>query len=409
MKRICNLILFFACLSNLTYSQTTKAGVSKYVAFIDTQHISAKEYLLNLFKRYDIVVLCERDHPETTQYDLIYDVVSSSYFIDHVGNIFTEIGSISNRQNTLNFIKTKFDNDSTKQLMQARVYENGSFPAFWNNTNFYNFTGRLNTLNSTLGKRKQINLFTSGTQDPTIDQRKDLKAMKQYIRANYYKRDSLMAGYIINTFDSICKNSSRKKALIIMNYRHAFSKSLTNDGTINVADYLKRHYESKFANVYINGLSSTQNISASEKSKPLIFQCGDQIPIQYGKWDAAFKIAQKENLGFDFADSPFGKDSLDIWPFPTNNHYEDIFNGFVYYLPIKKHRLSNGVKNFYRGVDIDQMIKDWNLFYKALGKNDEKKSTPEFKNALINDFSTERSSSYPNLEQYEKVIDEWLK
>jgi len=408
MKRIVNLILLLASLSNLTYSQETKAGVSKYVAFIESQHVSSKEYILNLFNKYDIVVLCERDHPETTQYDLIYDVINSSYFIDHVGNIFTEVGSISNRQNTLNFIKTKFDNDSIKQLMQASVYENGSFPAFWNNTNFYNFTGRLNMLNCRLPKRKQINLFTSGTQHPTIEQRKDLKAMKQYIRANYYKRDSLMAGYIINTFDSIRKNSSRKKALIIMNYRHAFSKSLTNDGTINVADYLKRHYESKFANVYINGLSSTQNISASEKSKPFIFQCGDQIPIQNGKWDAAFKLAQKENLGFDFPNSPFGKDSLDIWSFPTNNHYEDIFTGFVYYLPIEKHRYSRGVKNFFATADIDQFINDWNMFNKAFGKKEEKSHSPEFKAALINDLSTERTIPYPNLEQYEKVIDEWL-
>ncbi len=402
------MILILVCLSNMTYSQTTKEGVSKYIAFIDNQHVSAKEYILNLFKKYDIVVLCERNHPETTQYDLIYDVVSSSYFIDNVGSIFTEVGSISNRQNTLNFIKTKFDNDSTKQLMQAKVYENGSFPPLWNNTNFYNFTGKLNTLNCTLSKRKQINLYTSGTQNPTLEQRKDIKAMKQYVKANYYKRDSLMASYIISTFDSIKSNSSRKKALVIMNYRHAFSKSLNNDGTINVADYLKRHYESKFANVYINGLSSTQNIPASERNKPHMFQNGDQIPIQYGKWDAAFKLAQKENLGFDFPNSPFGKDSLDIWPFPTNNHYEDIFTGFVYYLPLEKHRKSFGVKNFFKGVDLDQMIMDWNLFNKALGKNDERKCTPEFKAALEQEMSTERSFGDPNLEQYEKVIDEWL-
>jgi hypothetical protein len=339
---------------------------------------------------------------------LIYDVVSSPYFIDHVGNIFTEVGSVSNRQNTLNFIKTKFNNDSIKQLMQAKVYENGSFPPLWNHTNFYNFIGRLNTLNCTSDKRKQINLFTSGTQNPTIEQRKDIKAMKQYVKANYYKRDSLMASYIINTFDSIREKSGRKKALIIMNYRHAFSKSLTNDGIINVADYLKRHYERKFANVYINGLSSTQNISASEKNKPHIFQCGDQIPIQMGKWDAAFKLAQKENLGFDFSNSPFGKDSLDIWSFPTNNHYEDIFTGFVYYLPLEKHRYSQGVKNFYTGVDLDQMVRDWNLFFKALGKNEEKKCTPEFKTGIINEFSTEKTNPYPGLENYQKVIDECL-
>lgn len=408
MKRVCNLILLLACLTNTTYSQTTKEGVLKYIAFIDNQHVSAKEYILNLFTKYDIVVLCERSHRETTQYDLIYDIVSSPFFIKNVGNIFTEKGSISNRQNTLNFIKTKFKNDSIKQLHQAAVYQNGSFPPFWNNTNFYEFTGKLNTLNSRLDKRSQINLLTSDTRNPTMAQRENLGTMKQYIVENYPMRDSLMASYIINSFDSIRNNSSRKKALVIMNYRHAFSKTLSNSREVNVGDYLKRHYEDKFANVYINGLSLTQNIPASERNKFQMFQSGDQIPIQFGKWDAAFKFAQKENLGFDFSNSPFGKDSLDIWSFPTTNHYEDIFTGFVYYLPIGKHKLSNGVKNFFNGVDLDQMIRDWNLFNKALGKNEERKSTPEFKTALEQEMSTERSSCYPDLEQYEIIIDQWL-
>jgi len=78
-------------------------------------------------------------------------------------------------------------------------------------------------------------------------------------------------------------------------------------------------------------------------------------------------------------------------------------------LPIEKHRLSNGVKNFYRGVDVDQIIKDWNLFNKALGKNEENKCTPEFKADLEQEMSTERSVGYPNLKQYEIVIDQWLK
>ncbi|HEY5591274.1 MAG TPA: hypothetical protein VIK55_09675 [Paludibacter sp.] len=409
MRRIFTSILLLTIMSNLTFSQTKNADISGYVTFVEDQQTSAKDYILNLFKKYDIVVLCERNHPETTQYELFYDIASSPFFIRNVGNIFTEVGSISNSQNTLNFIKTKFKNDSIKQLKQAEVYENGFFPPLWNNTNFYEFTGKLNTLNGRLGKRKQINLFTSGTRNPTTEQRKNIENMKQYIMENYPKRDSLMASYIITTFDSIRKNSSRKKALVIMNYRHAFSKSLLNDGTINVGEYLKRHYEGKFANVYINSLASTLNIPIEEKKKPQIFQCGDQIPIQYGKWDAAFLLGHKENSGFNFQYSPFGKDSLDIWPFSTNCNYEDIFTGFVYYLPIEKHRLSNGVKNFYRGVDVDQIIRDWNLFNKALGKNEENKCTPEFKADLEQEMSIERSVGYPNLKQYEIVIDQWLK
>jgi len=409
MRRIFTLILLLTIICNLTFSQTNNDDISRYVTFVEGQQTSAKDYILDLFKKYDIVVLCERSHRETTQYDLIYDIVSSPFFIKNVGNIFTEKGSISNRQNTLNFIKTKFKNDSIKQLQQAAVYQNGSFPPLWNNTNFYEFTGKLNTLNCRLDKRSQINLLTSDTRNPTMAQRENIGTMKQYIIENLSMRDSLMASYIINSFDSIRNNSSRKKALVIMNYRHAFSKTLSNSREVNVGDYLKRHYEDKFANVYINGLSLTQNLPASERNKLQMFQNGDQIPIQFGKWDAAFKLAQKENLGFDFPNSPFGKDSLDIWSLPTNNHYEDIFTGFVYYLPIGKHRLSTGVKNFFNGVDLEQIIKDWNLFNKALGKNEELKYTPELKAGLEQEMSTDKTSGYPDLEQYEIIIDQWLK
>ena len=40
----------------------------------------------------DIVILCERVHPETTQYDMILNLVSNSGFIDKGGHIYTELG-----------------------------------------------------------------------------------------------------------------------------------------------------------------------------------------------------------------------------------------------------------------------------------------------------------------------------
>ena len=111
MKRNFTFLLFNNC-----FSQKIKSEILPYANFLEKQNTSAKDYILDLFKKYDIVILCERQHSETTQYDLIYNVVSSPYFQKNVGNIFTEVGSYSNRQNTLNFTKTKFANDSVKQI-----------------------------------------------------------------------------------------------------------------------------------------------------------------------------------------------------------------------------------------------------------------------------------------------------
>jgi hypothetical protein len=58
----------------------------KYVSFLNTQNTSAKDYVLQLFEKYNIVILCERDHRDMTQYNLIYDIVSDERFLG--GNIF---------------------------------------------------------------------------------------------------------------------------------------------------------------------------------------------------------------------------------------------------------------------------------------------------------------------------------
>ncbi len=38
----------------------------------------------------------------------------------------------------------------------------------------------------------------------------------------------------------------------------------------------------------------------------------------------------------DFKDSPFGKDSFDLWVYKNPYHYQDIFTGFVFYIPIER-------------------------------------------------------------------------
>ena len=46
-------------------------ALEKYVQFLETQKQTPVDYIMGLYAKYDIVVLCERAHPETTQYDMI--------------------------------------------------------------------------------------------------------------------------------------------------------------------------------------------------------------------------------------------------------------------------------------------------------------------------------------------------
>ncbi len=119
------LIIFCLILTNtFAFCQNINHELVKYVSFLETQNTSAKDYIINLWKDYDIVVLCERNHGEMTQYDLIYDIVSSDYFKKNVGNIFTEIGSVSKQQAVLNFTKTQFSNSKEKERELLNLYRN---------------------------------------------------------------------------------------------------------------------------------------------------------------------------------------------------------------------------------------------------------------------------------------------
>lgn len=51
--------------------------------------------MLSLFKTHDIVIICERDHRDITQYELYLDIISDPYFTSNVGVLFTEVGTRS--------------------------------------------------------------------------------------------------------------------------------------------------------------------------------------------------------------------------------------------------------------------------------------------------------------------------
>lgn len=94
-------ILYTLILSMSVIIANAQEPGGTYEDFLASQNLSAKEYILSLFKKYDIVILCERDHRELTQYDLILEVISDERFRAEVGNVYTEIGNFQ-RNNLLN-------------------------------------------------------------------------------------------------------------------------------------------------------------------------------------------------------------------------------------------------------------------------------------------------------------------
>ncbi len=86
MRNLLLIILFpFYC-----YSQN--AEIKPYVQSLkNIEKTTAKDYIIQQFKEHDIVILCERDLSDISQYELIKEILSDNYFKKHLKNVFTEI------------------------------------------------------------------------------------------------------------------------------------------------------------------------------------------------------------------------------------------------------------------------------------------------------------------------------
>lgn len=392
--------LLFLLTNTFIFCQNINPKLVKYVSFLETQNTTAKDYIINLWEKYDIVILCERNHGEMTQYNLIFDIINSNYFKQNVGNIFTEIGAFNEQQDVLNFTKTNFTDSKEKERKLLDLYRNIEWPS-WQASNFYYFIDKINTLNSSLRTNQKVNLFVSNIRDPSKEYLSNKEKYLYYFNNVYKHRDSAMAQNIIQVYDSLKLNSPRKKGLVIMNYRHAFSKTFFKSDDKNVGQKLFETYKNKVCNVYLNSLAPTLVVEKSDKNR--VHKDYVQRAIQNGKWDASFEIVNKENLGFDFKNNPFGNDYFDIYPYTKQNYkYKDMFTGFVFYLPISKHYQAFGVPNFLNNGFENELYNRLKFYSEAIGNGEVNKE--DLKNGY--DYS---ESKYDDYDILIGQINQWIK
>lgn len=379
-------ILVFTLFGNSVFAQGNSVDIQRiqnYVQFIDTIELSAKEYILSQFEKYDIVILAERYHTEETQYQLLNEIINDKYFISNVGNICIEIGAENLSDSLNNFLKY-YNGDllgANNKLLDFQ--RNISFYPLWSRENYHNFLKNILYLNRSLGLYEKINLILCDRSFDwcMINNREDWK------KAINNDRDSLMANNITKHYERI-KNSSRKKLLVVLNEAHAITNPEWKDmWQKRAGQYLAEKYgRENIASICINSVKTNMNDE-------------DEL-IQKGYWDAAFNIAKKFDLGFDFEETIFGTDKFD-YAIGKNNElfrYEDIFTGFVFYLPLEKHKLSEGVNTIITDSFRDEFLRRIKIFngvkyYEEL-KND---------SALIG-WNVKEYYQYDNFDEMLKII-----
>ncbi len=337
MRKIILFVFGFFLFTTCNQKPKHDIKIDKYIDFLKHNNNQAKEYILDLFENNDLVILCERDHRENTQYEFLKELMSDPRFIKNVGNVFTEVGMTNLNPELNNFIHSENNTEETIDKKLIEFQRKASYYPLWSKFNFYFLNEQLYRINQPLSKIDKINIFPSNNS-LKLDSL-DNNYYKSVWNDIIYHRDSLMANSIIENFEKIKKsNSSRKKALIIMNFRHAFNTNfkMENGNMVeNVGGFLFKKYSGKIANVLINQFEFTD----AETEEEITYKS-----TQDGKWDAAFEILDIDNSGFDFKNTPFGEDNFDLWPFHSHNYkYKDIFTGFVYYKKPKDFKLITGV------------------------------------------------------------------
>ncbi|MCC8087828.1 MAG: hypothetical protein LIO79_00940 [Rikenellaceae bacterium] len=303
-------------------------------------------------------MLCESWHGERTQYELIYDILADPRFAAQGGVLFTEVGSRIITGPLNNFLQGP---DVTDEELHHTLKEFQRWYTWmpWGYTGSgYDLMETIYRINRTSTDGKMVTWYPS---DIVLDW-KNIKTKEEYdkfFEKDGIVRDSLMADRIISVYDSIAvASTANPKALVIMNYRHAYGNEFMKDAEVkpqNTGRYLFEHYQNKIANVFIHSTA----LAAARSDNDV-----DMVLTNDGKWDAAFAITGKRNIGFDFNGSPFGEDDFDHWIANKGKHiYQDVFNGYIFYKPVDEWIVKTGVNGMMEDGYIDTVLNFIKIIY----------------------------------------------
>ena len=330
-------ILFTILLSLSVMIADAQESQGEYEDFLADQHLSAKEYILSLFEKYDIVILCERDHREITQYELILDVISDKRFRSEVGNIYTEIGNFQRNDILNEFLCNDALSDRAARREALEIQRDSYGAGLWEKSNYAYFIHGVWDTNKRDDNNVKIYNLDIGIRDWATATVEDIRKRDSLMP----QRDSILADNFLRTYNV----SSTEKALVILNFRHAFVKDIGKSA--NAGRYIAELFPGKVANVMISGTSLSYDMSLTA--------------IAQGRWDASFMNAGKENVGFDLAGSPFGQTRFDMIPLPDCGNYEDWFTGMVYYGYFPDYRIVCNFKNFLNRRFAKELIRRYRL------------------------------------------------
>ena len=337
---LCLAAMILSSVNNRIQAQTIikNDSIKPFINFLENNHfLSAKEYILSKFETKDIVIFSERFHHEVTQYDLILDVIKDKRF---KGYIYTEIGHTNLSEKFNNFLLNSTFTEDEKQKELTNICRDLAPSLIWDPYNYYYLLNEVWELNKSRKKEDKILIFPL---DVTIDWN-DIQTNREFsIHDKFFNskyRDQILGMNFVDFYEG--KKSERKKALVILNSEHGYKQNIkylplpTRPLIRRAGEFINKTYPDKTFAIYINSCN-IDNLNLSNN----------------GIIDAAFEFSKKDNIGFDLKNTPIGKAKFDLYftynskDWDTKINYNYIFDGMIFYKPLKEMIIKSGIPNIY--------------------------------------------------------------
>lgn len=379
-------------------------SIKPYIHFLENnKFLSAKEYVLSKFETHDIVILSERLHQDLSQYDVIMDVVKDERF---KGHIYTEIGHVNLSERFNKFLLNSSLTEEEKERELLNIYRDLCPSFVWGPYNYYHMLSEVWEINKNRKTEDKILVF------PT-DIPFDYNEIQTYRERNiHYRlifnggyRDQMMGMNFVEFYEKAKKEKA--KALVILNSTHGYKKyptwlPLPTRPLIRCAgEFINKAYPDKAFNIYVNSCN-IDNIKLSNN----------------GIIDAAFEYTKKDNIGFDLKDNPIGNTKFDLYftyafavgNYDANINYDYIFDGMIFYKPLREMVIKIGVPNIYSKDNEELFLKRVEITLNRTLENDK-----EYINALLEQVNNwpvvmplDEYLDVETIETWDKQIKKWI-
>ena len=336
-----NLLLIILCAFTAIALKAQTPSIETLRTCAAEKGMSPKEYIFKQFEKSDIVVLGERDHRDTVQYDLIHDILADPRFAEQVGHVYTEVGSYNMTDDVNRLLQGVYPTEAAfMDNLYAYYRKSETFYPIWEKSNRVKFLKGIYEINRTSPRKIRLGLTDCEFSWDEIRTVEDYKDFWKSPELN--DRDSLMATHISEMYARQTPLNGKRKALVITNQPHA----------INYSMILK-----KTNKVYGTQGWWMKKIFGEEKVKIVVLNWfdynlfdGSNFPMTGdGHWDAAFELLQCRPFAIDLKNTPHGKTAYNGLAGGTTSHvkekcWQDVADGLIYYAPLYDHVAAWGIE-----------------------------------------------------------------